>query len=160
MCCVFVGERLCLFFFFNATATTEIYTLALHDALPICAERTDGCGPCVRGQKASFDVIFDSMLEPAPSVAVAAGSCPTVCSSVMRIPPTRSPRGASVLRQMRRVRALHARHAKLWHRIPRFGVNFVVRRDDLPRQANLMETPDQPPRLAQPTDNSSARSRC
>src|SRR2546430_17591818 len=23
-------------FFFNATATTEIYTLALHDALPIC----------------------------------------------------------------------------------------------------------------------------
>src|SRR6266566_9875559 len=25
-----------LFFFFNATATTEIYTLSLHDALPIC----------------------------------------------------------------------------------------------------------------------------
>src|SRR6478672_3981594 len=24
-------------FFFNATATTEIYTLSLHDALPICA---------------------------------------------------------------------------------------------------------------------------
>src|SRR5256885_13403417 len=27
-----------LFFFFNDTATTEIYTLSLHDALPICAE--------------------------------------------------------------------------------------------------------------------------
>src|SRR6476620_12591385 len=28
----------CLFFFFfNDTATTEIYTLSLHDALPICA---------------------------------------------------------------------------------------------------------------------------
>src|SRR2546429_347969 len=27
------------FFFFNDTATTEIYTLSLHDALPIC------CGP-------------------------------------------------------------------------------------------------------------------
>src|ERR1043165_1232791 len=27
---------LCLFFFFNDTATTEIYTLSLHDALPIC----------------------------------------------------------------------------------------------------------------------------
>src|SRR2546422_8612263 len=28
------------FFFFNDTATTEIYTLSLHDALPICtAER-------------------------------------------------------------------------------------------------------------------------
>src|SRR6266576_1195555 len=28
---------LCLFFFFNDTATTEIYTLSLHDALPISA---------------------------------------------------------------------------------------------------------------------------
>src|SRR6266699_5667482 len=28
------------FFFFNDTATTEIYTLSLHDALPIC------CVPC------------------------------------------------------------------------------------------------------------------
>src|SRR3712207_8971540 len=26
-------------FFFNDTATTEIYTLSLHDALPICASR-------------------------------------------------------------------------------------------------------------------------
>src|SRR2546430_12675502 len=30
-----------LFFFFNDTATTEIYTLTLHDALPICAERVE-----------------------------------------------------------------------------------------------------------------------
>src|SRR2546426_9084424 len=28
-----------LFFFFNDTATTEIYTLSLHDALPICGLR-------------------------------------------------------------------------------------------------------------------------
>src|SRR2546430_12110047 len=27
------------FFFFNDTATTEIYTLSLHDALPICERR-------------------------------------------------------------------------------------------------------------------------
>src|SRR6266849_3772858 len=27
------------FFFFNDTATTEIYTLSLHDALPICSMR-------------------------------------------------------------------------------------------------------------------------
>src|SRR2546429_4450761 len=27
-----------IFFFFNDTATTEIYTLSLHDALPICRE--------------------------------------------------------------------------------------------------------------------------
>src|SRR5258708_25837526 len=41
------------FFFFNDTATTEIYTLSLHDALPICnwggraaygALRVDRCG--------------------------------------------------------------------------------------------------------------------
>src|SRR3712207_8755419 len=28
------------FFFFNDTATTEIYTLSLHDALPICTTST------------------------------------------------------------------------------------------------------------------------
>src|SRR3712207_6988231 len=27
------------FFFFNDTATTEIYTLSLHDALPICGRK-------------------------------------------------------------------------------------------------------------------------
>src|SRR3712207_8649441 len=32
-----------LFFFFNDTATTEIYTLSLHDALPICGQ-TDQAG--------------------------------------------------------------------------------------------------------------------
>src|SRR2546427_8228678 len=35
-----------LFFFFNDTATTEIYTLSLHDALPIL-----GLGPAVRGRR-------------------------------------------------------------------------------------------------------------
>src|SRR2546425_13183194 len=34
LCCVFI---VCFFFFFNDTATTEIYTLSLHDALPIFA---------------------------------------------------------------------------------------------------------------------------
>src|SRR3712207_7888394 len=31
----FVLSRSCFYFFFNDTATTEIYTLSLHDALPI-----------------------------------------------------------------------------------------------------------------------------
>src|SRR5256885_17102334 len=31
-----------LFFFFNDTATTEIYTLSLHDALPICCADISG----------------------------------------------------------------------------------------------------------------------
>src|SRR2546430_5780351 len=30
------------FFFFNDTATTEIYTLSLHDALPICGLNAGG----------------------------------------------------------------------------------------------------------------------
>src|SRR3712207_7945597 len=30
------------FFFFNDTATTEIYTLSLHDALPICLASASG----------------------------------------------------------------------------------------------------------------------
>src|SRR6267143_6297908 len=34
------------FFFFNDTATTEIYTLSLHDALPICS-------PCSRATRRS-----------------------------------------------------------------------------------------------------------
>src|SRR3989454_12397577 len=33
---------LLFFFFFNDTATTEIYTLSLHDALPISLEPDDG----------------------------------------------------------------------------------------------------------------------
>src|SRR5438105_15700281 len=38
------------FFFFNDTATTEIYTLSLHDALPIsCAgSAARACGCCAR----------------------------------------------------------------------------------------------------------------
>src|SRR5258708_28468552 len=44
--CLFrlVNEPFPFFFFFNDTATTEIYTLSLHDALPIFAG--DGEGRC------------------------------------------------------------------------------------------------------------------
>src|SRR5215216_7891783 len=38
---MFVGLLyFCFFFFFNDTATTEIYTLSLHDALPISPRRS------------------------------------------------------------------------------------------------------------------------
>src|ERR1035438_10867920 len=42
------------FFFFNDTATTEIYTLSLHDALPICVDQARqggaaGCRPGLHG---------------------------------------------------------------------------------------------------------------
>src|SRR2546427_6744031 len=37
-------EALCRAFFFNDTATTEIYTLSLHDALPIFRRGVTGVG--------------------------------------------------------------------------------------------------------------------
>src|SRR6266581_4573640 len=41
---------ICIFFFFNDTATTEIYTLSLHDALPICSTSV---APCSSGHGAA-----------------------------------------------------------------------------------------------------------
>src|SRR5437868_11402399 len=43
-----------LFFFFHPTATTEIYTLSLHDALPICARPSCRRNPRDRAQGRSF----------------------------------------------------------------------------------------------------------
>src|SRR5205814_9633752 len=37
---LFISLFIFFFFFFNDTATTEIYTLSLHDALPICVVRS------------------------------------------------------------------------------------------------------------------------
>src|SRR3712207_7068506 len=46
-----MSSVLCLFvFFFNDTATTEIYTLSLHDALPICG------GPSRSSSRASTPI--------------------------------------------------------------------------------------------------------
>src|SRR5260221_8183686 len=48
------------FFFFNDTATTEIYTLSLHDALPICQMQKmssiAGIGPSVSLSGAAYQV--------------------------------------------------------------------------------------------------------
>src|SRR5258708_17457383 len=56
--------RNCSFFFFNDTATTEIYTLSLHDALPICP-RTMHLPPS-KTSCSRFDIYLDRM---------AAGGC-------------------------------------------------------------------------------------
>src|SRR3712207_7393607 len=56
-----------LFFFFNDTATTEIYTLSLHDALPISGivrEKMTGCGAkggglCVKGWQIAVQKMAD-----------------------------------------------------------------------------------------------------
>src|SRR3712207_9502380 len=47
-----VLEVVCFYFFFNDTATTEIYTLSLHDALPIClTESLAGAQEGAEGQR-------------------------------------------------------------------------------------------------------------
>src|SRR5256885_6381949 len=54
-----------LFFFFNDTATTEIYTLSLHDALPISGSPAPVLpgAPCVRPPRRGSDVIAGSALD-------------------------------------------------------------------------------------------------
>src|SRR5437899_11119555 len=42
-------------FFFNDTPTTEIYTLSLHDALPICYSTAEG--PVVEGERMQVGLI-------------------------------------------------------------------------------------------------------
>src|SRR5256885_9368273 len=56
---MFHYPRLSSFFFFNDTATTEIYTLSLHDALPIC-KRIFSDAIRMRLGKSAFD--FSSSL--------------------------------------------------------------------------------------------------
>src|SRR2546428_4146781 len=51
------------FFFFNDTATTEIYTLSLHDALPICAIVVD-LSRAVGGGDAEISVLAGDRLYP------------------------------------------------------------------------------------------------
>src|SRR5438034_1191099 len=43
-------------FFFNATATTEIYTLSLHDALPILPEPDFPAGGCQQEVEVALEV--------------------------------------------------------------------------------------------------------
>src|SRR3712207_9561158 len=54
-----------MFFFFNDTATTEIYTLSLHDALPISGFRTSTPAPSER----TYPLALASKLLQRPSGA-------------------------------------------------------------------------------------------
>src|SRR5690348_18220259 len=54
----FVVFGLFFFFFFNDTATTEIYTLSLHDALPIWATKSFSLIP---GKSAAGSVMSSRM---------------------------------------------------------------------------------------------------
>src|SRR2546430_17055663 len=52
-----------LFFFFNDTATTEIYTLSLHDALPILAGERDAGDAEERRPQPRDPVVFAEHFE-------------------------------------------------------------------------------------------------
>ena len=60
------------YFFFNDTATTEIYTLSLHDALPILDKQNDGdpdyinMAPSYEGVafKAACDLVLQGRSQP------------------------------------------------------------------------------------------------
>src|SRR2546428_4960142 len=72
------------FFFFNDTATTEIYTLSLHDALPICRPRAEPAGgPRGRGRAR----------RPGPAAA-RSGRPPAPAAPPARAPPRRPARRA------------------------------------------------------------------
>src|SRR2546421_3976849 len=58
------------FFFFNDTATTEIYTLSLHDALPICPATSRWSVSSRRRLRASS---AKTMATPAASAVAATG---------------------------------------------------------------------------------------
>src|SRR2546427_8601692 len=47
------------FFFFNDTATTEIYTLSLHDALPIYLDAVDTAVKALKGEPVAKNVLAD-----------------------------------------------------------------------------------------------------
>src|SRR2546425_7240108 len=61
-----------VFFFFNDTATTEIYTLSLHDALPISAEAREPLARAERHREIRV-VVVDDVLDrlPRPEVLLA-----------------------------------------------------------------------------------------
>src|SRR5258708_31048595 len=71
--CAMLPPHILFLFFFNDTATTEIYTLSLHDALPIClaadrrtSARLSACDMrCVFGRRAKTHRITqaDSLAE-------------------------------------------------------------------------------------------------
>src|SRR5690348_18390221 len=67
---LFIYELLfCFFcFFFNDTATTEIYTLSLHDALPILRS----CGPAGRDRRPAS---CPSVWRRGPAVPAAKAEC-------------------------------------------------------------------------------------
>src|SRR3712207_8850244 len=78
---------MCVFFFFNDTATTEIYTFSLHDALPIWLPRPAGAGRPAPG----------SRRRRPPASPIPAGAAPGCAATGARAAPPRSEEHTSEL---------------------------------------------------------------
>src|SRR6266567_5029845 len=81
-----------LFFFFNDTATTEIYTLSLHDALPISAARAQSgrAERTARGVRGGRG--------PAPARAAGAGVARQLAGALAAAPQARPGRATALAR--------------------------------------------------------------
>src|SRR2546430_16176010 len=77
------------FFFFNDTATTEIYTLSLHDALPISRPGPATLHPTTPGPVARGPVLL-APLRPNPPPR--SGTWPPALSAARILPRVRHPR--------------------------------------------------------------------
>src|SRR5256885_5390942 len=76
---VMFGSNICrtyifFFFFFNDTATTEIYTLSLHDALPICLPTSGTGGATLWGCSGASVLGCSDGLSPQPDMAAQAAT--------------------------------------------------------------------------------------
>src|SRR3712207_6978337 len=88
------------FFFFNDTATTEIYTLSLHDALPISADAGTSAG-----SSSSSGISGTS----GPAISGATGSRVTVASARGFLAGAAGTRGSSAAdRKSTRLNSSHA----------------------------------------------------
>src|SRR5690349_22227357 len=89
-----------LHFFFNDTATTEIYTLSLHDALPISPCRAGSAAPCFPGAVPRGPC-------PAPS------GLPCTASTTLRPPCTPACRNRSAGSRDRKSTRLNSSHVEI-----------------------------------------------
>src|SRR3712207_7980872 len=88
-----------MFFFFNDTATTEIYTLSLHDALPI----STAAAMSAAGAEVGGAVLFGAVLTGTGMVGAALGAM-----AAQLLPERRSASGLSVDRKSTRLNSSHA----------------------------------------------------
>src|SRR5256885_12356502 len=73
------------FFFFNDTATTEIYTLSLHDALPISLVTGDTARMCGRNTRANRNATLGSRAGPAIRSEEHTSELQSPCNLVCRL---------------------------------------------------------------------------